>query len=123
MKFDYQDYVKNGAWKNYSIRPDPELSMAEKRRFIVFAYLGAMLLAFIIGYWSHEFLTSFIMAHVVAICLYAKAFPVRCPECEGKVITRIVDDEELPDECYHYCHDCPQCQISWETKTYRRSSS
>ena len=123
MKLDYQDYIKNGPWKNYSVRPDPELTKEEKKRFAFFAYFGAILLGLIVGYWAHQFVTSFIMAHVVAFCLYAKAFPVRCPKCEGKVITRIVNDEDDSDELYHYCHDCPNCEISWESKTYRHSSS
>jgi hypothetical protein len=116
MKYDYQDYIKNGPWRSYSVRPDPELSMEEKKRFVFFAYFGAILLGLIVGSWTHLFLTSFIMAHVVAFCLYAKAFPVRCPKCGGKILPRFVDDEEEPDRYYYRHHDCPKCEISWQSR-------
>ena len=119
MKFDYQDYLKNGAWKRYAVRRFPERS----EPWFFFVAFGILALGIIIPYWTGYALSSFVLSIITTICLYALAFPLRCPKCEGKVITRIVNDENRPDEFYHYCHDCPKCEISWETKTKQHSSS
>lgn len=118
MKLDYQDYVKNGAWKNYAIRRRPVLNAEEKQRFVFFAHFGAIILSLIVGYWLGQVVICFILANVAAIYLYVKAFPLRCPKCDRRVISRNVDDEGDPENYYHWYNDCPNCEISWQSKRY-----
>ena len=122
MRFDYQDYVKNGAWKNYAIRPRPVLNTEERQRLVFFAHFGAIILSLFVGYWLGQIVLCFIAANVAAIFLYAKAYPLRCPKCEGRVIARNADDQDDPRNYFHWYNDCPNCEISWQSKRYIKPS-
>jgi len=118
MRIDYQDYVKNGAWKGYPIRPRPVLNKEERQRFAFFAHFMAIIVSLVVGYWLGQLVICFILANIAAIWLYAKIYPLRCPKCEGHVISRNVDDEDEPENYYYWYNDCPNCEISWQSKRY-----
>jgi hypothetical protein len=116
MKFDYQEYLKAEAWKRFKVRSYPE---RVEPWFYYFAY-GLVAAGLLLPILTGHPVICMILALVTIFSVYSLAYPLRCPECGSKVITRVVDDE---DECYHFCHDCPKCEISWLTKKHRRSSS
>lgn len=104
---DYQDYLKNGDWKQYSVRSYPE----ETKPWLGIADLAILALGTAIGYWIGHYLIAFIAAICTVLYLHSLVHPMRCPKCRGEVLTRIVDAEPGYRQFYH---DCPKCRISWE---------
>ena len=110
------DSLKSEMWKEYSVRP----YLGKGRPQFVLPLLGIMILGLIVGSWTGYPVTSFIVALVLTVVLATLVDPLKCPKCNGKVKTRVFNDD--PDSIWYY-HDCPKCQISWESKKYNRSDT
>ena len=123
MEFNVQDYYKNEVWKTYSVRPDPELDKREKERFILFFFLGFISLGIIPAYWTGQIVLCYILVLAILVLSFARVFPVKCPKCDGPVLSRRVEDENDPDKYFYWHHDCPECEISWRSKKCSGSSS
>jgi len=112
---DYQDYLKNGEWKTYSLAHYPD-APKPVQLWLVLAFFAIMTLGMVAGYLTGYFRSCFVVALIIAICLYAKTCPIRCPKCHRQVVTRIEDTKQDGQDYRQFFHDCPGCQITWICK-------
>jgi len=112
---DYQDYLKNGEWKNYPISHYPGAPKAVQLWYVI-AFFAIMTLSIAAGYLTGYFRSCFVAALIVAICLYSKVCPLRCPKCRGQVLTRIEETKQDEQRFQQAFHDCPVCQTTWICK-------
>lgn len=112
---DYQDYLKNGEWKNYSPAHYPE-SPKPVQLWLVLAFFAIMALGIIAGYLTGYFRSCLFASLIFSICLHAKFCPIRCPKCHGQVVTRMEDTKQDGQNYRQSFHDCPSCQITWICK-------
>jgi hypothetical protein len=110
------DYLKSQEWKNYSVRRYPKAH----KPWVVLADLAIMALTVVVGGWTGHYLIAFFAGIGTVIFVHVMAFPIRCPDCHDRVLTRQVDDEPGYRQFFH---DCPKCRITWECEKFVVSDS
>ena len=122
IAMDYADYLKRGEWKHYSLALYPEPPPAARLR-LGLAFCTMMVLGIVAGYLTGYFMSCFLAALIITVYLYSKIWPLRCPKCKGRVLTRIEDSKRDGQDYQQFFHDCPNCQITWIDKKTRVSDS
>jgi hypothetical protein len=107
------DYLNTQEWRSYSVRPYPK-----PEHSLAFGDLAVLAVGVCVGTLTGWYITAFFAAIGGMFLLHAFAYPLRCPQCRGPVMTRQVDDEPGYRQFFH---DCPECRITWECEKFRLS--
>jgi hypothetical protein len=106
---------ENPEWRSYTVRDFPKLPT-----WVHFAGLAILAGGIGIGSWVRHPIIGFFAGMAGCFGLVMAVRPLRCPQCNGSLLTRDVEGE---NGFKRFFHDCPMCKISWRDQKQHASSS